>query len=120
MPDSDSPSFPSTKAAEISCEELHALREAGVAFRLVDCRENDEWQFNRIEGAELVPLSGFGVAAAHCFADKEEPLVIYCHHGMRSGNATAYLRAKGHAQVWSLRGGIQSWASEIDEEVGFY
>ncbi|MEI6537535.1 MAG: rhodanese-like domain-containing protein, partial [Verrucomicrobiaceae bacterium] len=51
--------FPSPEKLEISCEELQALREAGEPFRLVDCREEDEWNICRIEGAELAPLSSF-------------------------------------------------------------
>jgi rhodanese-related sulfurtransferase len=113
-------SFPEASQLEITCEELDALRQAGVRFRLVDCREDDEWQFNRIEGAQLVPLSGFAAAAPAVFADPAEKLVIYCHHGMRSGKATLFLRQKGHAQVWSLAGGIHEWAVQVDPSVGVY
>jgi rhodanese-related sulfurtransferase len=114
--------FPPQDVLEISCQELLALRQAagGEPFRLVDCREEDEFRFNRIEGAQLVPLSGFGVAAPKVFADPAERVIIYCHHGMRSGQAAHFLRQRGHASVWSLAGGIHAWASEIDETVGFY
>jgi rhodanese-related sulfurtransferase len=112
--------FPNQDTLEITCAELQALRTAGSSFRLVDCREDDEWQFNRIEGAELVPLSGFAAAAQVRFSAPEEKLVIYCHHGMRSGQAAHFLRQRGHGPVWSLGGGIHAWAQEIDPEVGIY
>jgi rhodanese-related sulfurtransferase len=62
---------------EISCGDLHAMRERGEPFRLVDVREEDEWRFNRIEGAQLVPLSGFAAAASRTFPDPEEKIILY-------------------------------------------
>jgi rhodanese-related sulfurtransferase len=67
-----------------------------------------------------VPLSGFAASAAARFADVQEKVIIYCHHGMRSGQAAYFLRQKGHAAVWSLAGGIEAWANEIDPSVGRY
>jgi len=112
--------FPSPEKLEISCEELQALREAGEPFRLVDCREEDEWNICRIEGAELAPLSSFAEDAPQRFADPAEPIVIYCHHGMRSANAARFLRQRGLSHVWSLAGGVEDWAVEMDPAMARY
>jgi rhodanese-related sulfurtransferase len=82
---------------------------------LVDCREDDEWRFNRIEGARLVPLSRFAESAV-----PERPAIVYCHHGMRSLRATSYWRSRGNDQVWSMSGGIDRGSAEIDPEVPVY
>ncbi|TAE73981.1 MAG: sulfurtransferase [Verrucomicrobia bacterium] len=82
---------------------------------LVDCREDDEWQFNRIAGARLVPLSGFASAPV-----PTGPTIIYCHHGMRSMRATNYWRSRGNSQVWSMTGGIHRWSTEVDPAIPLY
>ena len=50
------------------------------------------------------------VALLHCHA---EP-VVYCHHGVRSGAAAAWLHAQGFARVRTLVGGIDRWSPEVD------
>lgn len=95
------------------CELLPAIARGEIA--LIDCREDDEWRFNRIEGARLVPLSGFGAAPL-----PEIPAIIYCHHGMRSLRATHHWRSRGHDQVWSMSGGIDRWSAEVDPSVPVY
>ncbi|MCB1230624.1 MAG: rhodanese [Verrucomicrobiae bacterium] len=92
-------------------------------FRLIDCREQDEFDHCRIEGAELIPLSRFAEIAHQRLLPAPEdakPLVIYCHHGMRSLNATRFLRQNGRTLVWSLRGGIEAWSTQIDPTVPRY
>jgi rhodanese-related sulfurtransferase len=118
------PELPPPDALEIAPAELHALLEdSGTsALRLVDCREPDEHAICRIEGAELIPLSRFGEEAARRLLGEEDPrpLVVYCHHGMRSLHATAFLRERGRRETWSLSGGIDLWSRQIDPEVPRY
>jgi adenylyltransferase/sulfurtransferase len=47
-------------------------------------------------------------------------LVVYCHHGVRSLSAAAYLRRLGHVNVRSLAGGIDAWSCEVDPAVPRY
>jgi adenylyltransferase/sulfurtransferase len=92
---------------------LPAIRRGEID--LVDCREDDEWRFNRIEAARHLPLSRFAT-----FALPEKPVVVYCHHGMRSLHAANYWRSRGNDQVWSMAGGIDRWSAEIDPAVPVY
>lgn len=106
---------------EITVEELDALRGTESPFRLVDCREADEFDYCRLEGAELIPLSGFAeTAVARLGADHDQSLVVYCHHGMRSLQATRFLRQRGFRNTFSLHGGIEAWSVAIDPEVPRY
>lgn len=116
--------FPSEETLEISVAATAALlADSEISFRLIDCREEDEFHHCRIEGAELFPLSRFA-DQAHAqllpTPENEEPLIIYCHHGMRSLNATHFLRQKGRRRVWSMSGGIDCWSGEIDPAVPRY
>lgn len=113
--------FPDSSSLEISPAAVAALREAGQPpFLLIDCREEDEWRLCHIEGAVLMPLSRFGELARQRFTDAEEPVVIYCHHGMRSAQAALFLRQYGMNRVWSMAGGIDAWSTGIDPAVPRY
>lgn len=107
---------------EVSADDVSYLlnRPGNRTFRLVDCREDDEWAICRIEGAELIPLSKFGELATARFQDAEEHIVIYCHHGMRSMKATTWLRQHGFSQTQSMRGGIDAWADMVEPEMTRY
>lgn len=96
---------------EIDSPELSTLidQREGAPFLLIDCREADEHAEWRIGGDILMPLSNFPAEVEQHLAEETLPLIVYCHHGMRSLQATQYLRAKGHAQTFSLHGGIDAW-----------
>ena len=104
---------------EVSPEELKSLLDAG-AIRLIDCREEDEYALCRIEGARLVPLQQIPEKLGFVIGEEDLPVVVYCHHGVRSLNATRFLRAQGFAATFSLRGGIDAWSELIDPEVARY
>jgi len=115
--------LPSTDVHEIEPDHLHRVLgdEATTSVRLVDCREDDEFALCRIEGAELIPLSGFAESApSRLVHDDAAPVVVYCHHGVRSLQATRFLRSQGLDRVWSLAGGIDRWSREIDPKVPRY
>lgn len=77
--------------------------------RLVDVREPDEFfgPIGHIEQAELVPLAT--LAAASRDWDREQPIVVVCHSGGRSGRAAVMLEAQGFRRVASMRGGMLRW-----------
>ncbi len=115
--------LPSPDEYEITPEALAALLSDPdkAVIGLIDCREEDEYDYGHLQGAELVPLSRFAAEAlAKDLPSRELPLVIYCHHGMRSLRATHFLREKGKAEVWSLSGGIDLWSQVIDPGIPRY
>jgi rhodanese-related sulfurtransferase len=114
------PSFPDPAEIEIDPEAVAALQQSGTAFRLIDCREPDEWNLTRLPGAELLPLSDFAARYPATLADFAEPIVIHCHHGMRSAKAALFLRQKGFQNVWSMARGIEGWSLEVDPTVPRY
>ncbi len=114
--------LPSEEEWEVEPDTLDDICRAGAnpCPRLIDCREEDEFALCRIAGAELIPLSRFAEEALRRLEGETRPLVIYCHHGMRSLRAAQFLRQKGFAKVWSLAGGIDRWSSQIDPSVPRY
>jgi len=89
-------------------------------FRLIDCREDSEWQICRLPHAQLVPLSRFGELVPQVFTDTQARVIIYCHHGMRSLRAAQFLRQSGFAHAQSMRGGIDAWSDLVDPSTPRY
>ena len=88
--------------------------------RLIDVREAGEFAVAHIAGAELLPLSQWPAIAAEKLTDPAQPLLLLCHQGMRSGQATAFLMQSGFADVTNIAGGIAAWSEEIDPSVPRY
>jgi rhodanese-related sulfurtransferase len=91
----------------VTPQEVKAMQERGESFRLIDVREQDEWNTVRIDGAELIPLSQFQQRATGEL-DPADKIVLYCHHGMRSARAQGFLQAHGYGDVLNLTGGIDA------------
>lgn len=103
----------------ITTAELKAKRDAGTPLRLIDVREPAEYQTAHITGAELRPLGQIAQWAAQ-LPNKDEEIVLHCHHGMRSDRACQYLAAQGFTNVHNLSGGIDEWSLQIDPQVPRY
>lgn len=103
---------------EITCEALHERLAAGKAPRLLDVREPWEHAIAALPGSMLMPMSELSERWQDLEAAAE--WVVYCHHGVRSYYATAFLRHQGLASARSLRGGIDAWSSTIDPDLPRY
>ncbi len=104
---------------EIGPEELKALLEDNSDVVVLDVREPWEFETAKIAGSKHIPMGDIP-ARFHQELDPEKRVVVVCHHGVRSMNATAWLRQQGFGKVQSLRGGIDRWAKQIDASVGVY
>ena len=104
---------------EISATEVQALlRDDGTA--LLDCREAEEYELARIDGAVLVPMSEIADRLAELEAHRHSRLVVYCHHGARSLRVARWLRQQNFPLAQSMTGGIDGWSLEIDPQVPRY
>jgi rhodanese-related sulfurtransferase len=100
---------------QIGPEELRRRLDAGELIQLLDVREVWEHEIARIEGASLIPLGELSERAGDL--DREKPLVVYCHHGVRSYQAVVWLRHQGFSLAQNLSGGIDYWSQVIDPMV---
>jgi rhodanese-related sulfurtransferase len=75
---------------------------------LVDVREPEEFADGHIEGCKLIPL---GEVQARAVAElrKDDDIVIYCAHGVRSMHALRAMAQLGFTQLRSLEGGFCAW-----------
>jgi len=104
---------------EITPQEVQRRLSAGEKLRLIDVREPFEFQQARIEGAELIPMRSIPKALA-LFEEEENPIVVFCHHGMRSLQVVGWLREQGVGNCTSMSGGIDHWSLEVDPNVPRY
>ncbi|HUJ32727.1 MAG TPA: rhodanese-like domain-containing protein [Candidatus Acidoferrum sp.] len=103
---------------EIAPREVMELLRRGGDFLFVDVREKWEHDTSRIEGATLIPLRE--VPAHLPRFEQASEVVLFCHHGMRSLDAAAWLRSQGIESARSMAGGIDRWSMEIDSRVPRY
>ncbi|HEX4546445.1 MAG TPA: rhodanese-like domain-containing protein [Candidatus Acidoferrum sp.] len=103
---------------EIKPADVKARIDRGEKLVLVDVREAWEYEVCRIEGARHVPLGSLA-ASLETLPDVDE-VICYCHHGMRSLDAAAWLRFQGFEKAKSLAGGIERWSVEVDPTVPRY
>jgi rhodanese-related sulfurtransferase len=104
---------------EILPSEVKARRDAGKAFRIIDVREPDEYAICRIEGSELIPMRSIPQHLNELDNDGP-PLIVICHHGVRSLSVVDWLRRQGIDNCQSMSGGIDLWSLTIDSSVPRY
>ena len=103
---------------EISAPEAVILRNNNKDTVFLDVREHSELAICRIEGALHIPMGE--VPERHKALPRDAPLVVLCHHGMRSLNVVQYLETKGFQNAINLAGGIHAWAVDLDPEMKQY
>ena len=92
-------------ASRASSNEAHRLVEAGA--HLVDVRTPEEYAAGHLPGAVNIPVDQIA-ARREDVGPLDEPVVVYCHSGRRSGLAAAQLKAAGFQSVYDL-GAMSSW-----------
>jgi adenylyltransferase/sulfurtransferase len=107
----------STLNSEMTVRELKARLDNGNNLFLLDVRQPYEFKLVNL-GGTLIPLGELPQRVHELDASQE--IVVYCHHGMRSAHAVAFLRQAGFANVRNLSGGIDAWAREVEPTMKRY
>ena len=102
----------------IEVEELRDMLKSPEPPLVIDVREKWENELCSLPGSTLIPLGSLPQHLAEL--PKDRTIVLHCHHGGRSGRATAYLMAQGYDKVFNLTGGIHGWSTRIDPSVKTY
>jgi rhodanese-related sulfurtransferase len=97
-----------SRVREVTVEDARAAVESGRA-RLIDVREDNEWNEAHAKGAEHL---GKGIIERdiETFApDKAAELILYCGGGYRAALAADSLQRMGYTNVASMAGGWRAW-----------
>jgi adenylyltransferase/sulfurtransferase len=96
---------------EITSTELKGRLDRGEPLVILDVREPQEYQINRIQGSVLIPLGE--LPQRYKELDSSQEIIAQCKSGARSAKAAEFLRQKGY-QVKNLKGGILGWIDAVD------
>ncbi|QPF86269.1 rhodanese-related sulfurtransferase [Bradyrhizobium genosp. L] len=87
---------------------------------LLDTRNAFEVAMGTFEGAVDPRIASFGefkdFAARHLDPGKHTRIAIFCTGGIRCEKASAYLLARGFAEVYHLKGGILKYLEQMPEQ----
>ena len=94
---------------EVSVEQTRQRMASNDNVRLIDVREDTEWQAGHAAGAEHL---GKGIIERDIeikVPDKSSELILYCGGGYRSALAADVLQQMGYTNVYSMAGGWKAW-----------
>lgn len=77
--------------------------------RLIDVREDNEWDAGHAQGAEHVARGIIERDIERLAPQKGEALILYCGGGYRSALAADALQKMGYTNVASMAGGWRAW-----------
>lgn len=109
-----------------SVQQVAQLLSGSALPRILDVREAPELvQASLRQDVLHCPLSelaarGKAALPAEIAAQPEASLIVMCHHGVRSAQVVAWLRANGFTSAVNMDGGIDAYAREVDALVGLY
>ena len=98
-----------SRIKEVNVSETRDRLAANSNAKLIDVREDKEWDEAHATGAEHL---GKGIIERDIEAavpDKSTELILYCGGGYRSALAADVLQKMGYTNVWSMAGGWKAW-----------
>jgi rhodanese-related sulfurtransferase len=103
---------------QLSATELKAKIDNQEALLLLDVREPHEFKYAQIANSVLIPLNQISQRCNEL--DKQQAIIVICHHGVRSQQAAYYLEQEGFTDISNLQGGIDAWSLVCDTSVRRY
>ena len=86
-------------------EAEHTIRTGPVT--VVDIRDPESYQAARL--ADATHLSDENIQEFLDGADRNQPLIVYCYHGISSASAAAFFSEQGFEEVYHIVGGFEAW-----------
>jgi rhodanese-related sulfurtransferase len=98
-----------SRVREVTVDETRERMATNPDARLIDVREDNEWDVAHAAGAEHL---GKGIIERDIEAtvpDKSTEVVLYCGGGYRSALVADVLQNMGYTNVFSMAGGWKAW-----------
>jgi rhodanese-related sulfurtransferase len=106
-----------TPMRQIDVEHARQWLESEEPPQLVDCRERWEHERVALPGSMLLPLGTIEEQVEQLTPGR--PVLVYCHHGVRSISAAVLLERAGF-DATSMAGGIDAWSLRINPSLRRY
>ena len=117
-------SAPSPGPRSLRPEDLAQWLQEGTSLQLVDVREDQELALAQLPfPVAHLPLSRSAdwMAEVASRLDRDRPVVVLCHAGVRSWQFACWLvEVHGYSDVWNLEGGIDAWSLRVDPSLPRY
>lgn len=97
-----------SRVREVNVEETRKRLESGKA-RLIDVREESEWEAGHALGAQHIGKGVIERDIEQKVPDKGSELILYCGGGFRSALSADNLQRMGYTNVASMSGGWRAW-----------
>ncbi len=106
------------RVRELSVADTRQAVDGGSA-RLIDVREDNEWEAGHARGAEHLGRGIIERDIETVVPDKDSELILYCGGGYRAALAADSLQKMGYTNVASVAGGWRAWLeakAPVEEE----
>ncbi len=94
---------------EVTVPETQKRTAENPAAKLIDVREDTEWQAGHAAGAVHLGKGIIERDIEEKVPDKTTEIILYCGGGYRSALAADVLQRMGYVNVFSMAGGWRAW-----------
>ena len=98
-----------TRVREVTVAETQKRLKANSKAKLIDVREDNEWQAGHAAGAEHLGKGIIERDIEEEVPNKSTELILYCGGGFRSALVADVLQQMGYTNVFSMAGGWKAW-----------
>jgi len=98
-----------SRIREVTVEETQQRLKENPDAKLIDVREDNEWQAAHAAGAEHLGKGIIERDIEEKVPDKSTEVILYCGGGYRSALAADVLQQMGYTNVFSMAGGWKAW-----------
>ena len=98
-----------SRVREVSVADTRARMKADERVRLIDVREDNEWEAGHAEGATHLGKGIIERDIEQQVPDKSTELILYCGGGYRSALVADVLHRMGYTNAFSMAGGWKAW-----------
>ena len=106
-------------SGDVAASIWEQLRQTHLAPIEYHVRPRLPLPVEHLDNSVLIPMNHVPNNIKHIPRDK--PVVVYCHHGMRSASVIQFLEQNHQFDnLYNLTGGINAWAYEIDPQMDTY
>ncbi|TVQ72171.1 MAG: thiosulfate sulfurtransferase GlpE [Oceanospirillales bacterium] len=95
----------------LSVNDAVTLIDEGAT--VVDIRDANSFANSHIKTAHNLNNDNLPVFLQQ--ADRQNPLIVCCYHGISSQSAAGFLIGQGFTDVYSLDGGFEQWRLQFPE-----
>jgi rhodanese-related sulfurtransferase len=98
-----------SRVREVTVDETRKRMHSNNAVRLIDVREDNEWELGRVAGSTHLAKGIIERDIEAEVPDKTTEVILYCGGGFRSALAADALQQMGYTNVFSMAGGWKAW-----------